>query len=1278
MSISEAGSAASADMRAAERAKWDEVYRDLALEPESPPARAFNEQFARLVCELLPEGGRVLEAGCGAGSQSLALARTGRFEIHLLDFSQHALAYARRLFEQEGLPANSQLADVYEPGEPEFDLVFNAGVLEHYTADEQVEFLKGMASRSRDLVLVLVPNRLCYWYWLWRAREVELGNWPYGKEVPLDDLRAVFERAGLRFLGQAFLAETWTEDFVRNLTGLDPDLRDMIYEIHRSGIVPQAQRGYLLAALGTLRKKARVVPEVWQSSYVGASFDQAQAAATLTEALALRVQADHDLRGLRKLRVQLEQQLAAAQSSLEAERAAALRAQQELTAAGERTQQMQAELAARTAEAARLEQALGEQQRISEQFREAAAAAEREAEARIARVMADLEARRQQLDAERGILEAHAADLRRAFDASESRALAAERELNEIKASMSYALMRRMTRLRRILAPDGSPQHRAMRVLFDGLKAVKRAVFGLLGLIGGIGGGIGGGVGRGLRGGIRRIGNAVLFLPARIAAAIRARQMNWYAYAFDTFKRQRMRAYPGRLERVGVPAERGLVSIVLPVYNGEDYVRESIDSVLAQTYERFELIVVDDGSSDRTPQILADYAARDPRIRVITQKNQKLPRALSNGFRAARGEFLTWTSADNRFKPRFLEKMVSSLQRHPAWDMIYADVDIIGDDGKPLLNSGWYYGYQRPPGSEHIFMPLDPSELNVIGNNYVGAAFLYRKRVPYLIGEYSPRLFGLEDYDYWMRVNALCSLRHADFQEPVYDYRMHDNSLTARDKELKITARRDRHMFFEEFRRNFYFEPLLWVIEADGSTGAGSKLSRRLRRQIRRTGHSLFTREQLNAFALPRLWVGCVYCRLVDGRPEQAAPPDDLPAGTLRVLLYTGPEPLPEQIADGWDLCIATHPAARPVGLKRPWQGWLAAERAEELFTVIDTRCKAEHLDRIEAYADSPPAPQVELSVIICAYKRSQRLEQALAAVAQQRIDRGCYELIVVNNAPSDRAVAEVVEETRRKFFADDPQRLRLIDCPVVGLSHARNAGLAEARGSFVAYLDDDSVPAASWMSVMLGRLRERPDVGIMSGRITLKDPPDPPRWMTPEWRMYWSHYNPGYKEYTEISSYWELPYAGNWVVRRELLLSIGGYRTRYGRKGNDFGGGEELIAARMIQQMGWKIGFEPESEVIHDVEPHRFTLHHVAKTARAATLVHYQTQVDLHLPMEASIECTQRELWRTLREGFDFRRPAAERFRSRAYAWAYVRLLRRQIIDALARCRLAVTASKK
>ena len=114
-----------------------------------------------------------------------------------------------------------------------------------------------------------------------------------------------------------------------------------------------------------------------------------------------------------------------------------------------------------------------------------------------------------------------------------------------------------------------------------------------------------------------------------------------------------------------------LVSIILPTYNGKRFLRESIESVINQTYKDWELIVVNDCSTDNTLQIIEEYAQKDNRIKYITNEiNSKLPQSLNNGFKLAKGEYYTWTSDDNKYYPTAIEEMVQFLD-------INNDVDLV-------------------------------------------------------------------------------------------------------------------------------------------------------------------------------------------------------------------------------------------------------------------------------------------------------------------------------------------------------------------------------------------------------------------------------------------------------------------------------------------------------------------------------------------------------------------------------------------------------------------------
>lgn len=200
-----------------------------------------------------------------------------------MDISPQALAAARRLFACSGLTADAHLGDVFAAGTPEFDLVFNAGVFEHYTLDQQAAFLRGMASRSRRFVLTLVPNRLCYWYWVWRVQQAGRGNWPYGKKCPQADLSAAFRAAGLSYLGQAFVGDGWTEDLIANVQGLDGELREEVLAVHRTGVIDASARCYLTAALGCVGDPPAGLSARWRTDHSGGDMRLAEVTSAVAE-----------------------------------------------------------------------------------------------------------------------------------------------------------------------------------------------------------------------------------------------------------------------------------------------------------------------------------------------------------------------------------------------------------------------------------------------------------------------------------------------------------------------------------------------------------------------------------------------------------------------------------------------------------------------------------------------------------------------------------------------------------------------------------------------------------------------------------------------------------------------------------------------------------------------------------------------------------------------------------------------------------------------------------
>ncbi|MEX0636020.1 MAG: glycosyltransferase family 2 protein, partial [Ferruginibacter sp.] len=177
-----------------------------------------------------------------------------------------------------------------------------------------------------------------------------------------------------------------------------------------------------------------------------------------------------------------------------------------------------------------------------------------------------------------------------------------------------------------------------------------------------------------------------------------------------------------------------LVSIILPTYNGEKYIRTSVESCLRQTYQNIELIIVNDCSKDNTLAIVEEYAKKDTRIKIINNPiNKKLPSSLNEGFKLAKGVYYTWTSDDNYYSAEAIETMVNILLK-TGKDLVYAEYKIIDDLGE-------FVGYK-------YLGNINESFIKWLG---CGACFLYKKEVHERNNGYDPSTFLIEDYDFLLR-----------------------------------------------------------------------------------------------------------------------------------------------------------------------------------------------------------------------------------------------------------------------------------------------------------------------------------------------------------------------------------------------------------------------------------------------------------------------------------------------------------------------------------------------
>ena len=228
---------------------------------------------------------------------------------------------------------------------------------------------------------------------------------------------------------------------------------------------------------------------------------------------------------------------------------------------------------------------------------------------------------------------------------------------------------------------------------------------------------------------------------------------------------QTLSAQPGSDETKKMPVTLSpanpTVSIVLPVYNGQQFLREAVESCLQQTYRDWELILVDDASTDDSPAIIEQFVKSDSRIRSFRHDtNRRLPSALNTGFAMARGTYFTWTSDDNRYRPAAIEEMVRLLEGKPEIGLVYTDY--LKVDGQ-----GQYVRKRRA-------RPVS----RLLRHNCIGPCFLYRARIAGQIGGYAEDLYLVEDYDFWLR--ASMHFRFQPLHRDLYVCRRHTGSLTTK------------------------------------------------------------------------------------------------------------------------------------------------------------------------------------------------------------------------------------------------------------------------------------------------------------------------------------------------------------------------------------------------------------------------------------------------------------------------------------------------------------------
>jgi glycosyltransferase involved in cell wall biosynthesis len=207
-------------------------------------------------------------------------------------------------------------------------------------------------------------------------------------------------------------------------------------------------------------------------------------------------------------------------------------------------------------------------------------------------------------------------------------------------------------------------------------------------------------------------------------------------------------------------------SVITPVFNGGKYLARSIRSVLAQTLPDFELIVVDDGSTDDAVREAA--SCEDSRLRILTQANSGAPNALNYGISVARGEYIALLDADDIWAPNKLQVQFDCFQKHPEADMAFTGLTYIDPDDQPM-------GLPRREAAgsfdfDQLFIDY------VVGSSSVVAA---RREAVVEAGGFDPAMLYLFDIDLVLRISRLRSRNILGIPEPLTLYRRHPGQQTS-------------------------------------------------------------------------------------------------------------------------------------------------------------------------------------------------------------------------------------------------------------------------------------------------------------------------------------------------------------------------------------------------------------------------------------------------------------------------------------------------------------------
>ncbi len=243
------------------------------------------------------------------------------------------------------------------------------------------------------------------------------------------------------------------------------------------------------------------------------------------------------------------------------------------------------------------------------------------------------------------------------------------------------------------------------------------------------------------------------------------------------------------------------VSVVMSMFNGKAFLQAAIESILGQTFGDFEFIIIDDGSTDGSAEMVRGYT--DPRIRLVRQENRGIPAALNRGLELASGEYVARQDADDISHPERFARQVRFLDAHPEIAVLGTASLLIDPQGRPFSSFRTFTRHERLVAE--LLRGVCP---------LMHGSVMSRREALLAVGGYKPIFSHAQDVELWLRMSG--QYRLANLRDILYQQRKHDNSITQRAQiDLKIrafaragklsanTSAEEWVRFLKEFDRNF-------------------------------------------------------------------------------------------------------------------------------------------------------------------------------------------------------------------------------------------------------------------------------------------------------------------------------------------------------------------------------------------------------------------------------------------------------------------------------------------